>query len=1018
MTRHRDRNGGGVAIYVRNNIPVRRLTDLELEDVEWVWCLLKIQKTTLLLCSVYVPPNLSSSQYSLFLNRLTESISLAQMHSPDNIIILGDFNAGNTFLDPKFLNRSPLTPYEIALHDEIVASNFEQLINQPTRFSSTSNVANLRDLIIISNTSMVSDSGVLPPFSNIDHIPTFVSLIIEPPPSISKQTIQIWDYARTDVDKLTRLLKDIDWDSLLDCDLDKATENFTEALMTAAKASIPQKSFSTNSKNKPWFNSELRLQIRKRHRLFKIAKKRDTPHYWERWRKQRNIATMTNQRLKDSYYQSQVGKLLENRQNPHSYHSILKSLIGRNMNRPIPPLINHDGIPITDDLSKATILNSHFAAQTHLDTKDKQIPHLTPSPHIPSLTEVQVTESEVLKILNSLNINKSSGPDRIPNKLLKMTAILIAKPLATLYNKSLQLGLFPSSWKKACITPIFKQKGSSSDPHNYRPISLLPNLSKILEKLVFSKIYAHLTEKQSGYRPGHSTQLQLLYLTHQLYSALDENHNFTAIYLDISKYFDKIWHQALLQKCEIQYSISGSLLAWLRSYLNDRTQVVRVGNSISPSQKVQAGCPQGSVLGPLLALLYLNDLSDKTQNDALFYADDTSLYCSHPQDDAPYRQSLQSDLDVISKFGKDWAITFNENKTIQQTFTTRQTNQDLDLHFNGKPIPNVTSHKHLGLILSTDLHFHQHINTLIQKVNSLLGPIYPVAKFLPRNVLNELYKIYIRPHFDYCDIIYDGNLTLTDSTRLQTLQNRCARLVTGTLFRTSTDALLKDLGWERLEDRRRIHKLLFFHRLHYNNPPLPEYLTNLLTDTRQDATGLTLRSAQLLSIPPNRLESFRRSFIPSTIRQWNRLPEPLRNTSSRRDFARQVWQRYGAPEPPTLNSVGTKTGNTHHTRLRVGQSHLNAHMFQIQHTSSPACTCGHIHEDTAHYILWCPLYTHQRLQLFTKMREIIPEFESLSPSSKLNTLLFGTNLTKTEGILAAYHLQMYISLTQRFNIQH
>ena len=175
-------------------------------------------------------------------------------------------------------------------------------------------------------------------------------------------------------------------------------------------------------------------------------------------------------------------------------------------------------MPITDDLSKATILNNHFAAQTCLDTKDKQIPNSIPSPLIPNLNEVQVTESEVLKLLNSLHINKSSGPDRIPNKLLKMTVILIAEPLTTLFNKSLKLGKFPSPWKKACITPIFKQKGSSSDPHNYRPISLLPNLSKILEKLVFNRIYAHLTEnkllteKQSGYRPGHSTQLQLLYL--------------------------------------------------------------------------------------------------------------------------------------------------------------------------------------------------------------------------------------------------------------------------------------------------------------------------------------------------------------------------------------------------------------------------------------------------------------------------------------------------------------------------
>ena len=737
---------------------------------------------------------------------------------------------------------------------------------------------------------------MLPPFSKIDHLPISVSLKIEPP-SISTQTTQYWDYRQTDTDKLTRQLMDTDWDKLLDCDVDKATENLTEALLTAAEASIPLKVSTRKSINKPWFSLELKCQIRRRDRLFKIAKKRNTPLDWERWRRQRNLITETNQRLKTLHIQFEISKLLEHKRDPRSYHNILKGLIGKKRNQVIPPLINQDGTPITDEYDKATILNEHFASQTQLDTQDRDLPRLDPPPHpVPQLAEVQVTELEVLKILNTLDVNKSSGPDKIPNKLLKMCALLLASPLCKLFNKSLQSGAFPLIWKRACVTPVYEQKGPSSDPTNYRPISLLPTLSKILEKLIFNKIYDHLsennllTEKQSGYRPGHSTHLQLLYLTHQMYSALNDNKNFTAIFLDISKYFDKIWHDGLIAKCEIQYNISGSLLAWLISYLKDRSQVVRVGSSISNSQKISAGCPQGSVLGPLLALMYLNDISKHTENEALFYADDTSLYSSHPPDSQGHRQSLQNDLDMIRQYGNDWAIIFNADKTVQQTFTNRHTDQGLRLSFNGQPLLPVANHKHLGLNLSTDLHFHQHVNSLIRTINTTLGPIYPVAKFLPRSTLNEIYVTYIRPHFDYCDIIYDGNLTASDSIRLQTLQNRCARLVTGTLFRTSTNALLTDLGWERLETRRLIHRLLFFHRLYYNYPPLPSYLTSLMTDTRRNTTGLQLRNAHLLSLPPIRLTSFRNSYIPATIRQWNLLPETLRNTLSRRDFSRQVWQ--------------------------------------------------------------------------------------------------------------------------------
>ena len=542
--------------------------------------------------------------------------------------------------------------------------------------------------------------------------------------------------------------------------------------------------------------------------------------------------------------------------------------------------------------------------------------------------------------------------------------------------------------------------------------------------MVFNKIYYHitenelLTEKQSGYRPNHSTDIQLLYLTHQLYSALNKKENFTAVFLDISKYFDKIWHDGLIEKCKIQYNISGSILEWLKSYLKDRTQVVRVGNSLSPPEKILSGCPQGSVLGPLLAIMYLNDISKITHNEALFYADDTSLYSSHPQDSQTARQLLQKDLDAIRRYGEEWAITFNAQKTVQLTFTNKPDKQDLQLSFNNHDIPIATSHRHLGLNLSTDLTFHEHINHIVRTINKLLGPIYPIAKFLSRPILNNIYTTYIRPYFDYCDIIYDGNMTITDTIRLQTLQNRCARLVTGALFRSPTTKLLNDLGWERLETRRLIHKLLFFHRLYHNHPPLPDYITSMLTDTRQDATGLRLRNANLLSIPPTRLISFYRSYIPSTIRQSNLLPAASRDIQSFSDFSRQVWQRLGTPEPPSFYSYGTKTANTHQTRLRIGLTTLNEHQFRIQHqkTPNPACICGHPKEDTTHYILHCPLYATSRSQMFSALKAIIPNFDNFPAKTKIDILLFGKNVNEKVGLLIAHNLQTYIQRTRRFSI--
>ena len=282
---------------------------------------------------------------------------------------------------------------------------------------------------------------------------------------------------------------------------------------------------------------------------------------------------------------------------------------------------------------------------------------------VSTLDQIQVTEEEVLKMLNSLDIHKSTDPYLLPTKILKMVAILIYQPLTILFNKSLSSAVFPSSWKLANITPVFKNKGSASIPQNYRPISLLSCLSKVLEKLVFSRIYEHLTinhllsDKQSGYRPHHSTQLQLVHMTHDLYKALDQRHDFTTVYLDITKYFDKIWHEGLLYKCQKEFYITGTLLSWIKSYLTNRQHRVKVGDALSSTKTINTGCPQGSILGPLLAILYLDGLADKTENTALFYADDISLYASYPARNKTLAQaSIQRDLKLIENYGRQWAI--------------------------------------------------------------------------------------------------------------------------------------------------------------------------------------------------------------------------------------------------------------------------------------------------------------------------------------------------------------------------
>ena len=1018
ITKHRTRRGGGVALYVHKSLPFHKLSNIEIGDEEWVWVQIKTKTFTLIISSIYLPPNLTSDRKKHFLDNFTETICRAQSQLPTAIISLGDFNAGNIYLGNSPQHHSGISSFDHELEDTAQVLDLCQVIRQPTRI--TENAKNLRDLIFTTNRSIIKQSGTLSSFANLDHLPIFAVLELTTIiPDIDKPTLTIWDYNKMDVALMTRTLLDKDWTSITNKDINTATSEFIATLHDAASAAIPQIQIKRKKNDKYWMTADLKRNIRKRDRLFKLAKETQTDFDWARWRYQRNLVTSLNRQLKNEHMNREVNKLLSQKQNLHKYHKTLRTLTGRTKNDYIPPLQGHDGSLTIGDQEKATLLNNHFALQSTLNIPNTRLP---PPSSQDSLDRITTNEQEVLKILNSLDPNKSTGPDNLPVKFLKLIALLIAKPLSQLFNKSLSQGIYPNEFKKANVKPIFKNKGSPSDPTCYRPISILSAISKVFEKIVYKNIYQHitdhslLTEKQSGYRKNHSTELQLQYLTHNLYKSLDTGHDFTAIYLDISKYFDKIWHAGLLYKCQKEFGISGVLLNWLKSYLGDRTQRVQIQNSYSPPCKINAGCPPGSVLGPLLALIYLNDLSTRTYNDILFFADDTSLYASHSSKTLIKTQhTLQRDLDEIEKYGQQWAITFNSSKTIQQTFSMTNSNQPPMLKFGNAPIPIHETHKHLGMTFSKDLRFHDHVNEIINRVNKTLSPLYAIAKYLPRHTLEQIYKTYIIPHFDNCDTIYDGHITLRDISRLETLQNRTARLTTGTLFRTSTNKLRTELGWDKLTTRRQIHRLTLYHKLtRAEQNTMPTYITDLVPDTRERDTNMTLRNAGHHTQIKTRTTSYQRAFFNLTGKQWNKLPEAAKRLSYS-DFKQWIHHERSTPKPPPYYSHGTKMLNTFHARLRTDMTQLNAHSYKIQKTSSPACLCGFPQENTHHFILVCPKYSTIRDELFHNVSQSLNiSFAEKPKSTQMHILLHGTGLGGAGGRAVARHFQKFIYDSHRF----
>ena len=294
------------------------------------------------------------------------------------------------------------------------------------------------------------------------------------------------------------------------------------------------------------------------------------------------------------------------------------------------------------------------------------------------LDSIVLSEKEVLDILKVIDTSKATGPDKISPRMLKEAGMSIVPSLTRLLNMSLSQSKFPSQWKKANVNPLHK-KNEKTVMNNYRPISLLSCVGKIFEKLVFKHVFNYLRDNvlitihQSGFMPGDSTVYQLSKLYHMLCEALDNKKDVRIVFLDISKVFYRVWHEGIIHKLKAM-GIDGILLEWFRDYLRDRKQRVVLGSDSSEWAEIKAGVPQGSVLGPLLFLIYINDITAAVKSNIKIYADDTTIFVTvdDPQEAA---NLLNNDLNAIQKWADQWLVTFSPPKTECMTITFKDRSQ-------------------------------------------------------------------------------------------------------------------------------------------------------------------------------------------------------------------------------------------------------------------------------------------------------------------------------------------------------
>ncbi len=614
-----DRIGGGIVVYASNDINIERLVDIEPENSE-IMCFqvqLPNRINKFIFLSVCYRPNDHD-----IINFASDYLGLIEHTNGKgyyNFLSIGDFNTKNSEWCVSDISNMDGRIFKAFLD----SNGHHQMVNFPTRFDVNNNRHSCLDYIITNEKNFISNISSYGSVANSDHIPISFN-INSRIPKLKCFTRNVWNFKRGNFDRLNEKLAAYNWNTLFDSDdINNIVDKWTDIFLKMAKECIPYLQITVRPSDLPYMNTALRSKIRKRDRLFRQWKRTLRDDHRLLYTLFRNETTSALRKAQYNYITKECEKLEINGGDNKWWSTVKKLCCFKKTSNTIAPICNSDGLLIYDAESKAEIFNEFYSSVSTMENHDSPIPSNNIATG-PLLNAIHISQHEVYDLLTSLDTSKATGPDNIGNVFLKKCAPSIAGILTRIFNLSLTLGEFPQKWKIAHIVPIHK-KGSVHDYRMYRPVSLLPCVSKIFEKLVFKEVYQHLrrnkliSEFQSGFTPGDSTINQLIHINDRILRSLDNFDDAIGCFLDLTRAFDTVWHKGLLYKLE-KYGIRDhhndiKLYSWFSSYLTNRGHKVSIDGKISSIKYINAAVPQGSVLGPLLFLVYINDITDGIDSD-------------------------------------------------------------------------------------------------------------------------------------------------------------------------------------------------------------------------------------------------------------------------------------------------------------------------------------------------------------------------------------------------------------------
>lgn len=875
----RQGRGGGVALYINSSLKYKSRSDLSIfvEGVfESTFIELQASHSPIIIGVIYCPSGVSETVLDMF-----STLFISLNREDRSCFLMGDFNCNLLITSENIGNQ---------FINLVHSHSFRPLHNLPSRI--TSHSATLLDVIFTNSPSLSSTSGIICDDIS-DHFPVFTIVDIDNVktsiPSITLRrhvnpaTIRLF---RSAIENET--WQDVFYGNDVNVAFDQFNKIFSKHLNNCLPY-VPSTKKGISDKN-DWMTPAILNSCRTKNRLYKKYLRSRTANNLNDYKRFRNRLTSVIRLAKKSYYTNMFNN--NNQDAKSMWRSINTLLHGRQANR-TPEQINYQGVSFSNPMDIGNIFNDYFttigpATQHKIPNVNSHYKMYLQAPVIDSLFIIPATRDEVLKVLLSLKPS-AAGFDGVSAIIVKHVAHSLCIPLTYLCNLSFELGVVPTSLKIARVVPVFKA-GEKESVNNYRPISVLPCFSKVIEKIMFSRLYNFIAKHnllynyQFGFLPGRSTTHAILHFTCKVMEAFENNQYASGIFLDLSKAFDTLDHNILLDKLN-HYGIRGTVLQWFKSYLADRHQFVVINNINSVSKPIKCGVPQGSILGPLLFIIYVNDLYRASNKfHIISYADDTNLFFSS-NDINFLLDTIQNEFTYIHDWFCANKLSLNVKKTTSIVFSTpsKHLNPNINsIRLCGVDVMLSKTTKFLGVYIDNHLSWNNHIQNICMKVSKGAGVLNRLRQILPRSTLVTLYNTLILPYLTYCNVIWGS----THASRIQPLyllQKRAIRYICNADYLQHTAPLFTTLNALSIYDINRYYVGIFiFNWLHDNAPSTFRNYFQLRNDPYPN------RAPNQLTVPYFRLRSAQLGIRYVGVKLWNSLPTTITGCKTLNTFKKRL----------------------------------------------------------------------------------------------------------------------------------